>query len=89
MEGNYTAMVTAADVIHAVQGKIRNMVLVEFDARQIDACDEDDVKPVGKPFIKKYHHFSYGGAGVVNCRYIKGVGPAVRHTMIQGAGTIL
>ena len=82
-------MVTAGDVIRAVQGKICNMVLVEFEARQIDACDEENVTPVGKPFIKKYHHFSYGGAGVVNCRYVKGVGDFVRHTMVQGAGTAL
>jgi hypothetical protein len=86
-EGNYNAMVTAADVIRTVQGKICNMMLVEFDARQIDACDEDNVKPVGKGFIKKFHHFSYAGVGVVNCRYIKGVGPYVRHTMVQGACT--
>ena len=54
-------MVTAADVIAAVQGKICNMVLVQFDARQIDACDEDNVTPVGKPFIKKNKRSTGGG----------------------------
>lgn len=86
VEGNYNAMVTAADIINAVEGKIRNTLLIQFDASQIDACDEENVEPVGKGFIKKYHHFSYGGAGIVKCRYIKGVGPYSKHSMIQGAG---
>ena len=79
-------MVTASDVIRAVNGKLSNTTTVLLEAAQIDDCDEDIVRPVGKGFIRKYHHFSYAGAGVVLCRYIRGVGPAVRHTMAQGAG---
>jgi hypothetical protein len=79
-------MVTAADVIQAVGARLSHTITVLLEAAQIDACDEDNVQPVGPAFIRKYHHFSYAGAGVLNCRYIKGVGPAVRHTMKQGGG---
>lgn len=79
-------MVTASDVIRAVNGKLSNTTTVLLEAAQIDACDEETVKPVGAGFIRKYHHFSYGGVGVVLCRYIRGEDPVVRHTMTQGAG---
>ena len=32
-------------------------------AEEISKSDEPNVKPVGKGFITKYHHFSYGGKG--------------------------
>ena len=87
-EGNYHAMITAEDIVEAVEGKISNMVTTIFEPEQIAACDEENVKSVGKGFIRNYHHFSYRGAGVVACRYIKGDGDYVIHKMTQGNGTI-
>jgi hypothetical protein len=81
-------MVTATDVIQAVGARLSNTTTILLEAAQIDACDEDAVTPVGPAFIKKYHHFSYAGPGVLTCRYIKGVDPAVRHTMKQGTGIV-
>ena len=85
-EGNYNPMVTANDVIQAVGARLSHTTAVLLEAAQIDACDEENVRPVGPAFIKKYHHFSYAGPGVLSCRYIKGAGAAVRHTMKQGGG---
>jgi len=86
-EGNFHAMVTANDVVEAIQGKLSRTMTTIFDAREIDGCDEENVKSVGKGFIRNYQHFSYRGAGVVACRYIKDVGPYVLHKMNQGSGT--
>lgn len=87
-EGNYTPMVTAHDIMQAIQGKLVNQSSVLLNAEEIDACDEEPVKPVGKGWIKKYHHFQYRGPGIVACSYIKG-GPQVIHKMVQGKGTIV
>ena len=87
-EGNYNPMVTANDVIQAVGARLCHTTAVLLEAAQIDACDEENVRPVGPAFIKKYHHFSYAGPGVLSCRYIKGVGTAVRHIMRQGGGIV-
>lgn len=81
-------MVTANDVIEAVGGKLSNTTPVLLDADQIYACDEANVKAVGKGFIRNYHHFTYPSPGTVACQYIKGEGPYVIHKMIQGAGTM-
>ena len=71
----------------AIEGKLSNMVTTILEPEQIDACDEDGVKSVGKGFIRRYHHFTYRGAGIIACRYIKGVGAYAVHKMNQGAGT--
>lgn len=83
-EGNYHAMVTASDVIQAIEGKLSNQISIMLEPAQIDDCDEENVKPVGKGFIRDYHHFSYRSPGVVACSYIKG-GDYVLHKMKQGA----
>jgi hypothetical protein len=70
--------------VDAIEGKLSNMVTTIFEPQQIYACDEDEVKSVGKGFIRRYHHFTYRGAGVIACRYIKGVGAYTVHTMKQG-----
>ena len=88
-EGNFISMATANDVVGAIEGKLSNAMTTIFEAHEIDACDEENVKPIGKGFIRNYHHFTYRGAGVVACRYIKGVGQFTTHKMYQGAGTIL
>jgi hypothetical protein len=80
-------MVTASDVIQAIGGKLTNQISILLEAAQINACDEENVKPVGKGFIRNYHHFTYQSAGVVACSYIKG-GPYVLHKMKQGAGML-
>lgn len=85
-EGNYHAMITAEDVVDSVVGKLSNMMTMILKAEQIDACDEDNVKSIGKGFIRNYHHFSYRGAGILACRYIKGSGDYSIHRMKQGAG---
>ena len=80
-------MITAQDVVEAIEGKLSRTMTTILEADQIDACDEENVKAVGKGFIRNYHHFSYRGAGVVACRYIKDVGRDVMHKMTQGSGT--
>lgn len=80
-------MVTASDVIQAIEGKLSNQISIMLEPAQIDDCDEENVKPVGKGFIRDYHHFSYRSPGVVACSYIKG-GDYVLHKMKQGAGTL-
>ena len=79
-------MVTAEDIIYAVGGTVSNTIPVLLEGREITACDEEDVTPVGKGFIRSYHHFTYERPGVVRCRYIKGVGPYITHRMKQGGG---
>lgn len=79
-------MVTAEDVIRAVEGKLSNQTSILLEPAQIDGCDEENVKPVGKGFIRNYHHFSYRGTGVLACQYIKGVGSYQLHKMTQGPG---
>lgn len=78
-------MVTACDVIAAIGGKLSNQISILLEAAQIDGCDEENVKPVGKGFIRNYHHFTYRSPGIVACSYIKG-GAYVLHKMKQGAG---
>ena len=34
-------------------------------AEEIEAADEPIVKPMGKGYITKYHHFAYDGEGIV------------------------
>ena len=59
---------------------------IELSADDVNSCDEDIVKPVGQPFIKKYHHFTYDGIGVMKCRYIKGEGAYVTEKTKQQSG---
>lgn len=82
-------MITANDVVDAIQGKLSRTMTTILEADQIDACDEENVKSIGKGFIRNYHHFTYCGAGVVACRYIKGKGNYVTHKMQQGSGIIM
>lgn len=88
-EGNYHALITVQDVVEAIEGKLSNMVTTIFEPEQIDACDEENVKSIGRGFIRNYHHFTYRGAGVIACKYIKGVGAYAVHKMNQGAGVYL
>lgn len=87
-EGNYHPMVTASDVIGAVQGKLSRQMSILLEAAQIDACDEDLVKPEKRGFIRKYHHFTYPEPGVVACQYVKGVGAYMTHKMCKVAGML-
>jgi hypothetical protein len=48
---------------------------------EILECDMPMVKPVGKSFVKKYHHFAYGNDGEVLCQVIKGEGDYITHQM--------
>lgn len=73
-------------MIQAVDGKLSNASTILLEAHQIDACEEDYVKAIGKGFIRQYHHFTYPSPGVVACLYVKGVGDYVTHKMAQGAG---
>ena len=66
---------------------LRNTHSIELSAADVNSCDEDIVKPVGNGFIKKYHNFTYGGIGVLKCRYIKGEGDYVIHRTKQMNGT--
>jgi hypothetical protein len=42
---------------------IQRTTSILLTAEEILKADEPNVKPVGKGFITKYHHFSYGGNG--------------------------
>jgi hypothetical protein len=63
--------------------KLKNTTAYILTPEQIEVCDEDIAKPKGKGFIKKYHHFSYGKPGVINCQFIRGEGPYQTHRIIQ------
>ena len=42
---------------------IKSTESILLTAEEIEKSDEPNVKPVGKGFITKYHHFAYGGNG--------------------------
>lgn len=65
---------------------LKNTNSIELSAKEVNDADEDIVKPVGKGFVRQFHHFKYAGPGVVLCRYIKGQGPVVRKEMSQSKG---
>jgi hypothetical protein len=42
---------------------IQRTTSILLTAEEIEKADEPNVKPTGKGFITKYHHFAYGGKG--------------------------
>ena len=65
---------------------LKNTNSIELSSKEVNDADEDIVKPVGKGFVRQFHHFKYAGPGVVLCQYIKGKGPSVRREMSQSKG---
>ena len=65
---------------------LKNTTSIELSAKEVNDADEDIVKPVGKGFVRQFHHFKYAGPGVVLCQYIKGKGVSVRKEMSQSKG---
>ena len=62
---------------------LKNTTSIELSAKEVNDNDEDIVKPVGKGFVRQFHHFKYAGPGVVLCQYIKGRGNYVTKEMRQ------
>lgn len=60
---------------------LKNTTSIELSANEVNDSDEDIVKPVGKGFVRQFHHFKYAGEGVVLCQYIKGQGTYARKEM--------
>lgn len=68
--------------IVASMGNIKRTTSVVLTYEQISACDDGmNVEPVGPAFIKKYYHFQYARAGVVNCKVKKSDEAYIKHTM--------
>lgn len=65
---------------------LKNTTSIELTAAEVNNCDEDVVKPVGKGFVRQFHHFKYAGPGVVLCQYVKGRGAYIRKEMTQSNG---
>lgn len=87
-EKNFKHMYSIKNVLPCMT-ILRNTHSIELSAEDVNSCDEDIVKPVGNPFIKKYHHFTYDGIGVLKCRYIKGEGVYVTERTKQQNGMSL
>jgi hypothetical protein len=84
-EKNYKHMYSITDVLPCMN-ILKNTHSIQLSAEDVEACDEDIVKPVGKPFIKKYHHFAYQSVGVLKCKHIKGEGEYVIEKTKQMTG---
>lgn len=66
---------------------LSNTTSIKLSHEVINNCDEPVVRPTRSDcFIKKYHHYTYESIGVVNCKYIKGLGEYTTHTMKRVAG---
>jgi hypothetical protein len=63
--------------------KLSNTECIVLAREDILNCEENIVKPHGPAFIKLFHHFTYVSSGVVDCKYVKGVGHFNRHQMNQ------
>ena len=83
-------MFSIKDIIPCIK-VLSNTETVTLSYESIEACDEHAVTPCRSPFIKKYHHFTYPRAGVVNCKYMKGSGEYHEELMkqVQEKGMIL
>jgi len=86
-EADWAHMYSIANIIPCMKN-LKNTTSKILTAEQICLADEDIVKPVGPGFIKKYHHFTYLGPGVLSCKYIKGQGEYRREEMRQAKGII-
>jgi hypothetical protein len=84
-EANFQHMKDVNSIIPCMKN-IQNTTSYTLTPEEIEACDEDVAKAEGKGFIKKYHHFSYGKPGVINCQYVRGKGPYQTHHIVQLEG---
>jgi hypothetical protein len=67
--------------------KLKNTNSIEITYDEIVKADEEDAKPIGKGFIKKYYHFTYDGPGVVKCKFMKDDNEVYKyHTMNKMGG---
>ena len=80
-EADFEHMYNVTNIV-ASMGNIKRTTSVILTYEQISACDDaQNVEPVGPGFIKKYYHFQYVRAGVVNCKVKKSDEAYVTHTM--------
>lgn len=75
-------MFSVRDIIPCMK-KLSNTECIVLAREDILNCEENIVKPHGPAFIKLFHHFTYVSPGVVDCKYVKGVGHFNRHHMNQ------
>lgn len=81
-ENDYKHMYNIDNIISEVKS-LKNTEVIVLSYETIISCEEPPRKPVGGGFIKKYHHFRYVSTNILLCQYIKGVGPEVRHELIN------
>lgn len=81
-EANYVHMFSIDNIIPCMD-KLSSTMSITLDYETIENSDEEIVKPSGQGFIRLYHHFIYPSPGVVNCKYVKGVGDYKSHSMIK------
>ena len=84
-EADFEHMYDVSNIV-ASMGNIKRTNSVTLTYEDISACDDaQNVEPVGSGFIKKYYHFQYARAGVVNCKVKKSDETYVTHTMKKAA----
>jgi hypothetical protein len=84
-EADFEHMYDVSNIV-ASMGNIQRTTSVTLSYEDISACDDtQNVEPVGPGFIKKYYHFQYARAGVVNCKVKKSDEFFVTHTMKKTA----
>ena len=78
-------MYNVSDIINCM-GNIKRTTSVTLTYAEIQAQDDgQNVSAVGGAFIKKYYHFVYVRAGVVNCKVKKSDLAFTMHTMKKAA----
>lgn len=63
-ENNFQHMFNISNIINEIQKLSRTDVVI-LTHEIITECEEPPRKPVGGPFIKKYHHFAYSARNVL------------------------
>src|ERR1700744_6436572 len=66
-EKNWKHMYSIKNVLPCMS-VLKNTTSIELSANEVNDADEDIVKPVGKGFVRQFHHFKYAGEGVVLCQ---------------------
>jgi hypothetical protein len=82
-------MYNVSDIINSM-GRIKRTTSVTLSYADIQAQDDgQNVSAVGAAFVKKYYHFAYVRAGVVNCKVKKSDATFTTHTMKKASSMCL
>lgn len=85
-EADFNHMYNVSDIIECM-GRIKRTTATTLTYAEIQAQDDgQNVSAVGGAFVKKYYHFVYVRAGVINCKVKKCDPTYTTHTMKKTAG---